>query len=572
MSASRFRIDPGKLTRQYFNPNTLAEDITAGVTLGVVSVPDGLAAGLLALVNPIYGLYGYMLGTFTGALFTSSVFMSVQATGAMALVVASVPQLQSGPYQSESVWALAILTGIFMLAAGLLRLGRMVRFVPNAVMTGFVNAVAINIVLGQLADFTGYRAEGANRIMQTLNLARSTEQIHLPTLMIGITTIVLILVLEKTRLKSMGLVVAMLISSLLVALFSADNIQIVNDVAVIPDSLPLPTFPPLRLDLWLPLLVPAISLAFVGLVQGAGISKNFVNPDGTYPEPSGDFRGQGIANIVAGVFQGMPVGGSMSATALVTGAGARSRLANLVAGVVMAISILLFGGLIGRIAMPALAALLIVIGFRTLRIPQARSVWKTGNVQRAVMLLTFLASLLIPLQYAVLIGVALAVLLYVVQQSNRIAVKQWTRPAGRYPKETDPPAELPPNEVTALVPYGSLFFATASLFEEQLPDITEATRNAAVVLVLRMNNELGSTFMDVLARYAAKLDAHDSRLILAGVDQAVKDQLDQTGMTERLGRQNIFLQTENIGESFEIAWLEAEAWISEQLAAESGSG
>ena len=128
------------MKRQLINRSTIAEDLTAGLVLGIQSIPDGLANGLLALINPIYGLYGYMMGTFTGAFFTSSAFMSIQATSAMALVVASVPQITRGPDPNAPLFTLAILTGVFMLVAGLLKLGSLVRFVPNAVMTGFVNA------------------------------------------------------------------------------------------------------------------------------------------------------------------------------------------------------------------------------------------------------------------------------------------------------------------------------------------------------------------------------------------------------------------------------------------------
>jgi SulP family sulfate permease len=99
------------IAKQYFNPRTLGDDIKAGLVLGIESVPDGLAQGFLAFVNPIFGLYGYMVGTFTGAFFTSSAFMTVQATGAMALVVASVPQTQHPGYGDQAVFTLAILTG-----------------------------------------------------------------------------------------------------------------------------------------------------------------------------------------------------------------------------------------------------------------------------------------------------------------------------------------------------------------------------------------------------------------------------------------------------------------------------
>ncbi len=194
-----------------------------------------MANGLLAMVNPVYGLYGYMTGIFGGAFFTSSVFMSIQATGAMALIIASVPQVTEAPEPNTALFALAILTGLIMLGAGLLKLGSLVRFVPHSVMIGFVNAVAVLIVLGQLDDFTGYESVGANRVTRTIDLWRNMEQVHLPTLLVGILTIILILTLEKTSLKALGMV-AMIFASLVVPLLGADAVALVRDIATIPGS------------------------------------------------------------------------------------------------------------------------------------------------------------------------------------------------------------------------------------------------------------------------------------------------------------------------------------------------
>ena len=178
--------------RSLFSKKTLRSDSVAGVVLGVESVPDGLAGGLLAGVNPVYGLYGYMVGTVTGALFTSSSFMAVQATGAMAIVVADVDVVHTSDDPGRALWTLSIVTGIVMLTAGLLKLGSILRFVSNAVMVGFINAVGINIILGQLDNFTGYEAEGANRVARAFDLLINFGQVHWPTLVIGIATIVLI--------------------------------------------------------------------------------------------------------------------------------------------------------------------------------------------------------------------------------------------------------------------------------------------------------------------------------------------------------------------------------------------
>ena len=537
----------GIKSRYFFSSKTVMKDIVAGLALGIESVPDGLAQGLLAMVNPIYGLYGYMVGTFTGAFFTSSVFMAVQATGAMSLIVASVPQVTSGDNAAESLFALAILTGLVMLAAGLLKLGSLIRFVPNSVMTGLINAVAILIILGQLDNFTGYASEGANKVVRAFDLFKNLDQVVLPTVMIGIVTIILIMVLEKTRLGPLGMVVAIIVASLLVPLAGWDMVETVSDIADVPGSLPRPVLPPL--SVLPPLIIPAIALAFVGLVQGAGVSKNYANPDGNYPDVSGDFVGEGAANIVAGIFQGMPVGGSVSATSLAVNAGARTRFANICAGLTMAVVILVFGSAVGYIALPAIAGLLIVIGFRTLKPSQIERVWKTGMIERVVMVITFVCCLLIPLQHAVLVGVALALILFVLKQSNTVTVKQFVGRPDEMPSEQEPPESVPPDEITMLTIYGSVFFATAPLVEEQLPVVTEESRHAVVILHLQGEDDLGSTFLEILDRYAGSLREQQSKLMLSAVSEHVGNQLEETGIAKALGRENIFPFTGRMGQA-----------------------
>ena len=550
------------MKRQFINRSTILEDLSAGVVLGIQSVPSGLANGLLALVNPIYGLHAYMMGVFTGAFFTSSAFMSVQGTSAMALVVASVPQVTQGSYPNTALFALAILTGVFMLLAGLLNLGSLLRFVPNSVMTGFINAVALLIILGQLDDFTGYASLGGNRLTRTINLLQNTSQFHLPTLLIGALTIILILTLEKTRLKALGMVVAMVIASLAANLLGADAVALVRDIAEIPGSLPWPALPQPAVFPYL--ILPALSMTFVGLMQGASITQSVPNPDGRYPNASGDFIGQGMANLVSGLFQGTTVGGSISATAIVTSAGARSRFANITAGIVIALVIVLFGRLVGLIAMPALAGLLIVVGFRTLKPAEIVMVWKTGLTQDAVMVLTFAAALLVPLQYAVLLGVGLAVLLFVFQQSNKISVKAWKIEPGQYPVEGEPPAVVPPKKVTILVPYGSLFYAAAPVFNSQLPEVTEASQHAVVILALRGKKDVGSTFLQFVTRYAKGLQRRNSKLMLVGIAPSVLEQMERTGILRALGRQNVFMATEGVGQALLQAVDAAEGWIAAQ--------
>ena len=315
-----------------------------------------------------------------------------------------------------------------MLGLGLAKLGSLVRFIPTAVLVGFINAVAINIILGQFDNLTGYDSQGPNRIARAIDTLAHVLQFSLPACLVGAVTIALVLLLERTRLGALAMVVAVIAGSALAALLAAPfigaQVALLNGVASVPNSLPglqLPSF-----ELVGSMIIPAFSLALVGLVQGAAISGSIPNPDGRYPDASADFRGQGIANLATSLFQGMPVGGSMSSTSLVRTAGAKTALANLTAGVVMAICIVALGPVIGFVAMPSLAGLLILVGFRTLKIHDLVMVWKTGPIQATVLSVTFMLTLLIPLQYAVLTGVGLAVVLHVTRLSNRIVVRRWT--------------------------------------------------------------------------------------------------------------------------------------------------
>ena len=140
--------------------------------------PTASRPACLLGVNPLAGLYAYLFGTVGGSLFTSSVFMAVQATGAMAVVIADVPAVHTASDPARGLFTLSVLTGAVMLAAGFLRVGSVLRLVSNAVMVGFISAVGVNIILGQLANLTGYKAEGANRIARALNTLIHPGELH----------------------------------------------------------------------------------------------------------------------------------------------------------------------------------------------------------------------------------------------------------------------------------------------------------------------------------------------------------------------------------------------------------
>ena len=559
------------IAAQHLKPERrhLTADLIAGLTFAVVNVPQAMAHALLAFVNPMLGIYTLMVAVPIGALFTSSVYMNVSTTAAISVAVgAALTDFPPGQ-KGEAMIVLVLLVGVIQLLAGLFRLGFLIRFVSNSVMTGFLNGVAVLIILGQLSDLTGYRSAFSNRVAQALDILLRIGQINVQATVIGVLALVLIVVLLLTPSRRYAFIIGVVVTTVLLAILSLPamptaayfaGVPTVGDIASIDRSLPELVRP--QLSLFLSLLLPAFSVAIIGLIQGAGVSQGTPNPNGRYPDVSRDFIGQGAANIATSFVGGIPAGGSISGTALTMGAGAKSRWANIFAGLFVAVIVLLAAPLVEQVPMPSLAALLIVAGYQGLRVQEAVLAWNTNRISKVVMIVTFVATLIVPLQFAILLGMAISIVLHVFRESNKVVVTQWLLQPEGFPLEQPAPKRLPSHQLTLLHVYGSLFFAAAKSMEEMLPDVGDAT-HAVVAINLRGKSQIGSTFVTVLQHYSQALQDQDSKLMLVGVDPAVRDQLAKTGVLKLIGEENVFLATPQLGTALNQAVAAATAWIGQ---------
>jgi SulP family sulfate permease len=542
---------------------SIASDLIAGLTASIAGIPDGLASGVLAGVNPINGLYSLMIGTPIAALFTGSAFMTVQTTSAMCITIGTVMAGYQGEQMIPALLTIALVVGIFQLFAGILRLGFLVRFVSNAVMTGFLSGLGVLIVFSQLGDLTGYYSEYSNKIVKGIDLLFHLNQVDVPTTIIGLLAIALIVLLDRTRLSKFSMLLGLLIVSIIPIVLHWDSVALVVDTASIPRGLPKPMIPIPILSA--DLITAGIAVAIIGLIQAAGISLGYPNPDGKYPNISRDFVGQGIANLSMSVFQGVPVGGSLTSTALVVSAGAKSRLANIFTGLFAIVAVLLFAPVIEILPMAGLAAILIIAGIQSINVPRIQMVWQTSMTARIIMILTFIATLAFPVQIAVLIGVIISFIMYVYRSAEKLTINEIVPlQNGRY--EIHPaPKQLSSNHVILLTPKGSLFFASAVEFEENLPAIENSER-PVVLLRLRGIDEIGSTFLRVLARYSENLKANQGKLMLAGISKSVYLQLQHTGLLDAIGKENVYRSTSIIGDSALTAYQDAKAWLEKEKA------
>lgn len=537
----------------------LRQDALAGLINAVVSVPDGLASAALAGVNPVYGLYTSIAAPICGSLLVSAQLMQVSTTSASALAVgqaiAGYPEAQ----RDQALFLAVVLTGVFLAIFGFLRLGRLIRFVSHAVMTGFLMGVAVVLVLDQLAPLVGLNPQGANEIMQFFDLLAHISQLSVPTLITGLLSLGILFGLARTRFALLSSIVVLVVPSLLVPLLGWEEVARVVDVSPIPRGIPafaLPDFTLLSPDL----LLAAFAIAVVIAIQGAGVSQSVENPDDKPVNPSRDMIAQGAANIASGLFSGIPGGGSVGQTALNVSVGARSRWAGVLGGVWMLVIVLLVPGLVGQVPMAVLAALMIQAGISAINLAEARSIWNTGGAARWSILVTLVATLLLSVPMAVAVGMLLAIVLYVASSASDVVVAALVPVGeGRF-SEVPPPAHLPSETVTILDVYGSLFFAGARTLEESLPAPAGAVR-PVVILRLRGRTRVGATLIEVLDEYADDLAEVGGRLYLTGLDADVSAQLRHAGKLDVDGNVQLVPAGEILGASTWQALESANGWL-----------
>lgn len=540
---------------------TLPRDLIAGATGAVAGAPQAMAFALIAGVNPIYGLYTAIVATIIGAFTAGSTYMTIGPTNAVALVVGATLINYDEGLRYEYLILLTFLVGVIQLLFGVLRLGALTRFVSNAVMTGFITGAGLLIINGQLRHITGSTVEVGPPLFRFFNWFTHLGNSNPETLFIGLLTMLIIVVLRRTRFKNAAILIALVITALIVQLMAWDDVAIVSTISEIPSGLPAPVIP--NWDYVGDLLSPAFALAILALVQGAALVQSIPEPN--EQNVSRDFIGQGAANIGAAFFQGMPSGGSLSRTAVNINAGAKTRLANVFAGLFILSIVLLFSTGIEQVVLAALAGQLIVAAISLIHPRTIATVWQVSWTARLSMLATFISTLTLPLEYSIYIGVGLSLVLYVYSSAASLQLVRLVKIGSHQYKEEAVSKELPADKPIVFSIYGNMFFAAVRRLEELLPD-PETANHTVVILRLRNNPYMGSTGLNFFREYAEKLAKYDSLLILAGVGENVKGQLERANETnDENCLLKFFLADGVVFSATERAFAYAEEWLSDEL-------
>jgi SulP family sulfate permease len=546
-------------------PGSLKDSAVAAAPRTAASVPDGMAAASLVGVNPIHGLYASALGPIVGGLTASTKLMVITTTSAASLAAFSALQSVPADDRLSSLFLMTMLAGVLMALAGFLGLGRFTAFVSHSVMTGFLTGVAASIFLGQIPDLVGAEVEAPSNVGKAFEVVFNPGRIDFPSMLIGLSALILLVILPVTKLGKYSALIALIVPSIVVALFAFfDPVLLVEDTGEIVRGLPLPVFPQIR-QFSFDLLAGSFAVAAIVLVQGAGVAQSYPNPDRSRSDQNTDFMAQGWANVASGLFRGIPVGGSVSQTALNVSVGAKDRWASIMSGVWMLLVLVVLSGLAGQVAIPTLAAILIIASIGAIRPVEIMAVWQSGLQSQIAMVTTFGATLFLPVAAAVGIGVALSLLLSINREAQDVKVVAVTERKDGSLVEGPVPGRLESQSVTVLNIYGSLFYAGARTFENLLPRVGQAEK-PVVIIRMRGRTVMGATAFSVLSSYAGELHRQGGRLYLSGVDHDLVTQFEQSGRVAASAPLHLVEATPTIGESTRNAIAEAQSFLIEEPA------
>ena len=404
--------------------NRISAELLAGLSGALIGAPQAMAFALIAGINPIYGLYTAIVATLVGALFDGHGVMTIAPTNALALVVGSAlgTFADGSGGELERLFALTALVGVFQLGFGFLRLGRLMRYFDAAVMTGFIGGAGLLIVLNQLPTLTGLALSGGNTLSRTVEWLRRVADFAPQTTALGVFALALMLAFWGTRARRFGTLVGLVVVSLAVAALGWEEVALVRDIATLPRHLPTFAWP--DWGYWPALAPGALALAVLGLAQSAALARGLPEDQAKFVKKldsnSQDFLAQGLANLVGGALQCMPAGGSLSRTALLLSAGGRTRWSNVVSALVLAGLLLSVASLAEQIALPAMAAQLVVAGLRLINLRSIRRFWGSGVAGRAALTVMFVATLVLPLEQSVFLGIAISALLYARRRRRKV--------------------------------------------------------------------------------------------------------------------------------------------------------
>jgi sulfate permease, SulP family len=524
----------------------LRGDLIAGVTVAALIVPKNLGYAGIAGIPLQNGLYAAAAGAILYGIFGTSRQISMGPSSGLAAVAASAVLISGLTDQADIasfVAGITLASGILFLILFLLKMGWIAQFLSRAVVTGFLFGAAIDVVISELPKLTGTTADGTSSFQELWSWFASLGDLHPATLLVGVVSLVVVFGLRRIAPRVPGalvLVVGGLLASWLLDL-GARGVALVGDV---PRGLPSLAVPDVGV-MWEnagTVMIAAVALVLIGFSQTAGDARTFAAKHRYQVDINQESVAQGLANTGAGLFQGMPVSTSLSASSLNDRSGARTGLASITSGFTVLLTLLILAPLFSALPKPVLAALIIeAVVMGMINIPEMRRLARVQPFDFWVAIAAIVSTLAFGVLAGVMIGIGLS-LLWLIAVATHPNIATLARKAGTtvFRDVSENPGDERTPGVVVIRMDGGLFFATSDALEDRLREIIHSTPELTGVVL----DCAGINFID--SQGSAKMNdlvslANDSgvTLRLARVKAAVSATLTRDGVLARIGAENI---------------------------------
>ena len=532
-----------------YNTSFFKGDLVAGITVGIVLIPQGIAYALIAGLPPIYGLYCALVPQVMYAIFGSSRQVAIGPVAMDSLIVATgVSTLALTGSESYIAIAilLALMVGAIQFIMGIFSLGFIVNFLSKPVITGFTSAVALIIGVNQFRNLLGVdflQSDQVQYIIQDIWLQIGNYNHH--TTIIGIISVVVIIIFRRINKKIPNALIVVIIGILIMKYFgkSFNDVSIVKDI---PSGLPVFGFPEYDLDQIKELLPIALTLVMVGYLETISIGKSLEAKQDEYRiRPNQELIALGLSNMVGSFFKAYPSTSSFSRSAINQESGAKTGMAALISVVMVILTLLFLTPLFYHLPKTVLAAIIIVAVFGLINFKEAGFLWKANKLDFWLMISTFLATLLLGVEFGIIVGVGLSLIILIFRTSRPYIIELGKVPDSNFYRNKNRFEEVIIEDDILVFRFDAqIFYANASYFRDNLDEMADKKGGALKLIVLDAEsiNRVDSTGVEMLKERIKYYQKKDVKFYFAGVKGPVRDDLFRSGILQIIDINHFFMR------------------------------
>jgi len=536
----------------------LSGDISAGITVGIILIPQGMAYAMLAGLPAIYGLYAAIIPIFVYALFGTAPHLGVGTTATASILVATgIEELQLAEPQSEYfiqiAILLALLVGLIQLLMGLFRLGFLVNFMSNPVISGFTSAAAFIITLSQLKHLLGIEIENSSYFHLVIAaVIQQFSEIHWTTFIIGSSGIFIILYGQRVKIRIPGAIIVTVLSILVVWLGNLEAVG-VKITGTIPEGLPSFSMPMWDTKVASQLWGTALAIALVGFLESIAIAKAIQERHKNHTiDANQELLALGISKLGGIFFQALPTTGSFSRTAVNEQLGGKTQFSSLISMSIVVLTLLFLTPLFYYMPNAILASIIIASVLKLIDYKTAYRLWKEDRTDFYMLISTFLGTILLGIQQGILVGVLLSIVVLVYRSAyphiaflGRMGTTNTYRNLNRFEQLEQR------DDVLIMRVDAPLYFANSPYIKEVIAQQIKISSIKAFVLHAETIAFVDSTGMNFLTELAYDLKQKSILFYISGATGPVRDKFHKTGFIDRISKQAIVLSIQEAMDDFD---------------------